>query len=205
MKTKDFLEAVRQKLKGLPEEDIKKALDFYEEAIRDRMEDGLTEDEAVDAIGTPDEIAEQILMDTPLPKLVKAKAKPERGFRVWEIVLLILGFPLWFSLLLAAGLIVLSLIIVIAALVLTFFIVILALGLGGIVLAVASVFALVAGGGSAALLQVGIAILCMGLAVLLFIPAKALTLWIVELCGRFGKWVKLKVINSRKKGDTTNE
>ena len=42
MNRNDFLEAVRLKLKGLSEEDIKKALDFYEEAISDRMEDGLT-------------------------------------------------------------------------------------------------------------------------------------------------------------------
>ena len=201
MNRNDFLEAVRLKLKGLSEEDIKKALDFYEEAISDRMEDGLTEDEAVAAIGTPDEIAQQILMDTPLPKLVKAKTKPDKGFKVWEIVLIILGFPIWFSLLLAAGLIALSLIVVAAAIVLTFFIVILALGLGGIVLVVASILSLITGGGSTAVFQIGIAIFSMGLAVLLFIPAKALALWIVELFGRFGKWVKLKVINSRKKGE----
>lgn len=201
MNRKDFLEAVRLKLKGLSEEDINKALEFYEEAISDRIEDGLTEDEAVAAIGTPDEIAQQILMDTPLPKLVKAKAKPEKGFKVWEIILLVLGFPIWFSVLLAAGLVALSLIIVLFAIVLSFFAIILALGLGGIVLVVASIFMMIAGGGSASIFNIGIAILCIGLAVLLFIPAKALALWIVELCGRFGKWVKLKVINSRKKGE----
>ena len=178
-----------------------KALEFYEEAISDRIEDGLTEDEAVAAIGTPDEIAQQILMDTPLPKLVKAKAKPEKGFKVWEIILLVLGFPIWFSVLLAAGLVALSLIIVLFAIVLSFFAIILALGLGGIVLVVASILMMIAGGGSASIFNIGIAILCIGLAVLLFIPAKALALWIVELCGRFGKWVKLKVINSRKKGE----
>ena len=201
MNRKDFLEAVRLKLKGLSEEDINKALEFYEEAISDRIEDGLTEDEAVAAIGTPDEIAQQILMDTPLPKLVKAKAKPEKGFKVWEIILLVLGFPVWFSVLLAAGLVALSLIIVLFAIVLSFFAIILALGLGGIVLVVASILMMIAGGGSASIFNIGIAILCIGLAVLLFIPAKALALWIVELCGRFGKWVKLKVINSRKKGE----
>jgi len=201
MNRKDFLEAVRLKLKGLSEEDINKALEFYEEAISDRIEDGLTEDEAVAAIGTPDEIAQQILMDTPLPKLVKAKAKPEKGFKVWEIILLVLGFPIWFSVLLAAGLVALSLIIVLFAIVLSFFAVILALGLGGIVLVVASILMMIAGGGSASIFNIGIAILCIGLAVLLFIPAKALALWIVELCGRFGKWVKLKVINCRKKGE----
>jgi len=201
MNRNEFMDAVRQKLKGLSEEDINKALEFYEEAINDRMEDGLTEDQAVSAIGTPDEIAEQILMDTPLPKLVKAKAKPDRGFKVWEIVLLILGFPLWFSLLITAGCLALAVIIVLAVLVITFFIVVFVLGIVGIVLLVVSILALISGGGSTAVLQVGVAILSMGLAVLLFIPAKAFALWLVEMCGRFGKWVKQKVINSRKKGE----
>ena len=43
--------------------------------------------------------------------------------------------------------------------------------------------------------------LLLELAVLLFLPAKALALWLVEMCGRFGKWVKRKVISSRKKGE----
>ena len=112
------LQAVREKLKGLSEEDINKALEFYEEAISDRMEEGLTEDQAVAAIGTPDEIANQILMDTPLPKLVKAKAKskPKKSFKVWEIVLLVLGFPIWFPLILTAGILALTLVIVLAVL-----------------------------------------------------------------------------------------
>ena len=100
MNRNEFIEAVREKLSGLSEEDINEALEFYDEAISDRIDDGLTEDQAVAAVGTPEEIADKILMDTPLPKLVKAqaKAKPSTGFRVWEIILLVLGFPLWFPL-----------------------------------------------------------------------------------------------------------
>lgn len=203
MNRNDFMEAVRAKLAGLSEEDINEALEFYDEAISDRIDDGLTEDQAVAAVGTPEEIADKILMDTPLPKLVKAqaKAKPSKGFRVWEIVLLILGFPLWFPLLLTAGILALTVVIVMAVLVFAFFIVIVALGIVGVVLLIASVVGLFAGGGSTMLLQIGVAIFAMGLAVLLFLPAKAFALWMVELCGRFGKWTKQKVINNRKKVD----
>ena len=138
-------------------------------------------------------------MDTPLTKLVKAKTKPERKIKAWEIVLLILGFPLWFSLLLTAGCLLLTFVIVMAVLVIAFFIVVVALGIVGIVLLVASILALISGGGSTALLQIGIAVLSMGLAVLLFLPAKAFALWLIDMCGRFGKWVKRKIINRRKK------
>ena len=103
MTKKVFIDEVRAKLKGLSEDEISKALEFYEEAIDDRMEEGLTEDQAVAAVGTPEEVADQILMDMPLGKLVKAKSKPDRKYKVWEIVLIILGFPIWFPLLLTAA------------------------------------------------------------------------------------------------------
>ena len=201
MKRNEFMEAVRKKLKGLSEEDINKALEFYDEIINDKVEDGVPEDEAVDALGTPDEIAEQILMGMSLPKLVKAKAKPAGGFKAWEIVLIILGFPVWFPLLVAAASIVFALFIVILALVISFFAVVISFGIGGLVLVAASVMALIAGSGASAVYQIGVALMLIGLAVLLFIPAKALALWMVEMCKKFGRWVKLKVINMRKKGE----
>ena len=37
-----------------------------------------------------------------MTRLVKEKVSPNRSLRAWEIALLILGFPLWFPLLIAA-------------------------------------------------------------------------------------------------------
>ena len=67
--------------------------------IADRMEDGLSEEDAVASVGSVEEIAAQIIADTPLSKLAKAYIKPKRRLTAWEIVLLALGFPIWFSLL----------------------------------------------------------------------------------------------------------
>ena len=200
MKKSEFMEAVRKKLKGLSEEDISKALEFYDEAISDRMEEGLSEDQAVAALGNPDEIAEQILMDTPLPKLVKAtaKSKPKKSFKAWEIVLLVLGFPLWFPLILTAGILVLTLGIVLFVLMIAFFIVVAAVGIAGIATLVASFILLASGGGAAVVFQIGTALVAMGLAMLLFFPVKALALWIVELFGKFSKWIKGKLIKGKK-------
>lgn len=201
MKRNEFMEAVRKKLKGLSEEDINKALEFYDEIINDKVEDGVPEDEAVDALGTPDEIAEQIMMGMSLPKLVKAKAKPTGGFKAWEIVLIILGFPIWFSLLVAAASVVFAFFIVILSLVIAFFAVVISFGFGGLVLIAAGFMSLITGGGVSAIYQLGVALMLIGLAVLLFTPAKAMALWMVEMCKKFGRWVKLKVINMRKKGE----
>ncbi|MBO4899168.1 MAG: DUF1700 domain-containing protein [Lachnospiraceae bacterium] len=75
MNKKDFLDEVRTRLSGLDEKDIQNALDFYVEAIDDHIDDGMTEDQAVSAVGTPEEVAEKILMDTPLPTLIRTQAQ----------------------------------------------------------------------------------------------------------------------------------
>ena len=94
----EFLGRLRERLVGLPPKDIEKSLDYYAEIIADRVEDGMSEEEAVAALGTLDEIVAQILEDTPLPKLVKEKVRPKRALRTWEILLIVLGFPLWLPL-----------------------------------------------------------------------------------------------------------
>lgn len=102
MNKQEFLAELRKGLHGLPQNDIEEQLTFYNEMIDDRMEEGLTEDVAVSEIGTVNEVISQIVTETPLSKIVKEKVRPKRTLRVWEIVLLALGSPIWLSLLIAA-------------------------------------------------------------------------------------------------------
>ena len=104
-----FLAALEDRLSGLPKEEVQERLRFYSEMIDDRMEEGIPEEEAVAAVGKVDEIAEQVVADVPLVKLVGEKVKPHRKLKTWEIVLLAVGSPLWASLLLAAASVVISL------------------------------------------------------------------------------------------------
>lgn len=132
MTKSEFLLTLRNNLFGLPEEDIEKSIEYYSEIIDDRIEDGLSESEAVEAVGSVKEIASQILADVPLSKLVKTKVKPKRTLKVWEIVLLILGSPVWLSLLLAAVAVVLSIYIAFWAVIVAFYATVLSFALGGI-------------------------------------------------------------------------
>ncbi len=102
MNKKEFLEALEKRLQALPKEEIQERLEFYSEAIDDRVEEGLTEEQAIEQIGTLDEVTWEIVKKTPLVTLVKEKVKPKRRMRAWEIVLLCVGFPLWFPLLVTA-------------------------------------------------------------------------------------------------------
>ena len=63
MNKEEFLNALRSALAGLPQEDIEERLAFYSESIDDRVEDGLTEEEAVEAIGTVAEVRDQIMAE----------------------------------------------------------------------------------------------------------------------------------------------
>ena len=110
MKQNELISALSERLSGMPSEEIKDRLDFYSEMISDRIEEGLTEEEAVAAIGSVDEIAEQIIADIPLATIVKEKIKksPKRCKTWWEITLLCVGSPIWLSLLISAFAVVIS-------------------------------------------------------------------------------------------------
>lgn len=102
MNKQEFLSELGRRLSGLPEEDVAERLGFYGEMIDDRIEEGLSEQEAVAGVGFVDEIVSQIVGEYPLLSLVKEKVKPKRTLGAWEIILLILGSPIWLSLLIAA-------------------------------------------------------------------------------------------------------
>ena len=115
----EFINTLQRKLSGLPEEEISDRLGFYEEMIDDRMEEGLSEEEAVASIGTTDEIVSQIVSEVPLVKIARERITPKRKIKTWEIVLLALGAPLWLPLLISAFAVVLSVYITVWAAIVT--------------------------------------------------------------------------------------
>lgn len=109
MNKQEFLDALRKGLSALPREEAEEHLTFYREMIDDRIEDGLTEAEAVREIGTPEEILSRIPADTPSAQAGRESSVPKDRVRWWGILLLILGSPIWLSLLIAVFAVVLSL------------------------------------------------------------------------------------------------
>ena len=118
MNKQAFLKRLGAALSGLPRADAEERLAFYEEMIDDRMEEGLSEEAAVAEIGPVESVAAQIVEETPLPKIVRERMKPRRRLRAWEIVLLVLGSPIWLTLGIAAAAVLLAVYVVLWALVL---------------------------------------------------------------------------------------
>ena len=118
--TKDeFIDQLRKNLSGLPKEEIDDRISFYEEMIDDKIQDGYKEEDVIADLGSPDKVAREIIGDVPLRKIIKERVTPKRSLKAWEIVLIILGFPIWFPLVLAILIIFLSGFIVIWSLMLS--------------------------------------------------------------------------------------
>lgn len=181
MTKEEFLLKLTHKLSPLPWEEIEDRWKFYSEMIDDRMEEGLSEEEAVAELGSVEDIAAQILADVPLSALVKEKIKPKKRMKAWEIVLLILGFPVWFPLLLAAAVIVLALYIVLWVLVIcvwAVFVSLAACAIGGIG---SGVIFVTNGNASSGVAMIGAGLVCAGLAVFAFFGCHAATKGVVRL------------------------
>ena len=168
MNKQAFLTQLRTRLQGIPQEDLEERLSFYSEMIDDRVEEGLTEEEAVAEIGSLDEIVSQILADYPLSKIVKEKMKSKRRLTALEIVLLVLGFPLWFPLLIAAFAVLLSLYITVWAVDISLWAVDLAFAACALCGFVFTVIFAVSGVGGAAVAALGLGVFSVGLTILMF-------------------------------------
>ncbi len=190
MNKEQFLAAIKDRISGLPQSDIDKSLDYYGEMIDDYIEEGLTSEEAVAAMGTVEEIASQILIDTPLPKLMKAKVCPTRALRIWEIVLLVLGSPIWLSLLLAVISVLFSLYIVIWSFVIVLYAANLCVAVGALSYLTGSVFFGFTGNFPNSLLFFGGGLICAGITILLFFAFNKVTFGIIKLSKLIVLWVK---------------
>ena len=201
MSKQEFLERLQEALSGLPQEDITERVNFYSEMIDDRMEDGLSEEAAVAEIGAVEEIKTQIVSEVPLPKIVKEKIKQKQHLRAWEIVLLVLGSPIWLSLLIAAFAIILSLYIVVWSLIISLW----AVEISFIV----SAFAAVAGGiyfafrgeGMLGVALISAGIVLAGLSVFLFFGCREASRGILVLTKKIALGLKSMFIGRRKENE----
>ena len=194
MRKQEFLARLEMGLQGLPPEDIAERLAFYGEMIDDRMEDGLPEEVAVVEIGAVDDVVAQIITEIPITRIVKEAVKPKRRMAAWEIVLLVLGSPVWLSLLIAAAAVVLSVYVVIWAIIVSLWAVAFALAVGAPVGIFGGVFCLVRGDVLQGVAFVGAGIACAGLAIFMFYACLAATKGAAGLTKRTALGIKSRFL-----------
>ena len=186
MNKDQFLAAVRQEAVSVPQHELEKMLEYYEEMIDEATEEGLCEEEAIARLGTWDEICEQIgafrigsppvssspQCQTPPKQASEPKSAARRrvNLPVWAVVLLILTSPVWgtvvLTLLIVLFAVVFSLVVIGGALVISLFAIVIALAAVGVVGIPAGVVLLATSGIAPFLLTLGGGLICVGLAIL---------------------------------------
>lgn len=190
MNKEEFLLRLRKGLSGLPQDDIEERLSFYSEMIDDQMEDGISEEEAVSAVGAVDEIVAQVVAETPLVKIAMERINPKRRLNAGEIVILALGSPIWLSLAIAAVAVILSLYVSLWAVIISLWAVfasVIGCSVGGVL----SCGVFIAGGKVAsALAMLAAGIVLAGLAIFTFYGCRAATIGCLILTKKIAIWTK---------------
>lgn len=190
MNKQEFLKQLRKGLSGLPQKETEERITFYSEMIDDRIEDGLSEEEAVRAVGSVDEVVLQIVSDIPLSKIAKDRIRPKRQLKLWEIILLLLGSPLWFPILITLIFAVFSLYVSLWSVIISLWVVFIAFVcfafsgiVGGIVL-------IIGGDVLTGIITVVAGVVCAGLSILMFFGCKAVTKGFLVLTKKIAIWIK---------------
>ncbi|MBQ4620421.1 MAG: DUF1700 domain-containing protein [Clostridia bacterium] len=179
MNKQKFLIRLKKALRGCSATEIQSRLAFYSEMIDDRVEEGFSEKEAIQAIGDPVQIAEEIRME------LGEKKKDRRPLSTGAKILIALGSPIWLSLLIAASAVVFSLVISLAAVVFSVFVcmfaalicvfaAVFALGVSALACLIAGIACAFEGMFMQLLLWTGVSFVCAGLCIalaLLCVPA----------------------------------
>ncbi len=193
MNKQEFIRELKSSLVGLPEEEVYESIDYYSEIIDDYIEDGISEEDAVASLGNIDEVVSQIIKDTPLTKLVKAKVKPNRTLRVWEIILLVLGSPIWLSLLIAVFAVILSFYISLWAVIISLWAVFVSVAVCVPSCILVGVFFYNITG----VVMIATGLVCFGLSIFLFFGCKAATKGFLILTKNLVIWTKNRFIKGR--------
>ena len=186
MNKQRFLAQMRKALSGLPKKDIEEYLIFYGEMIDDRMEEGLSEEEAVLAVGSVDEIAAQVVAE----KNAKKRMQPKHRPRVLIILLLLLGSPIWISLGIAAAAIIFSLCVSLWAIVISLWAVFASLAIGVLGGIAAGIIFVCCGHVLSGIVMMSAGIVCAGLSIFAFYGCKMVTKGILIFTKKPALWMK---------------
>ena len=192
-----YLSELADRLRQLPQSEIDKSIAYYSEIIDDRMEEGCSEEEAVNGLEAPVTAAERILQDAPLGMLVRERIRPKQAVSGWIIALLVIGFPVWFPLLLAAAGIVFAMYVVVWSLVFAFFASTFAVGTASLAVLIT---AFVRAGEGAGLIfaLLGVGLLGIGCFILMGLATWMAASGVVRLTAALIRSLKMKLIHGRK-------
>ncbi len=196
MNKQEFLDELDRRLFCLPQADRDESHGYYSEMISDRMEEeGKTEEEAVESLGSMNEIVYSILDDYSALKLAGQKMKEQKAHasnKAMYMVILILTSPIWMPLLLAAVIVVFALYFSIWAVLVSLAIAFVAILGAGIICVIASCVISFTQGIAPAFLALGIGFCTFGIGMFLYKPIITACSWLLGVTKRFFTDLKVR-------------
>ncbi|MBQ8885395.1 MAG: DUF1700 domain-containing protein [Clostridia bacterium] len=196
MTEKKFLKELKKRLKGLDRVEVERSLAFYRELIADKREEGMTEEQAVASCGLPEAVAADILSAASEERRERAYwSAPKRDKKEsrLKLVLLIVGFPVWFPLSVAAISVVFSLAVAVASVLLALCVAWAAVLAGSVIGFVASLFSFATGDAALGLMEMGTSMMLFAGTMALFMPIKTFFLWLFKEGKRLWRGVRRRV------------
>lgn len=191
MTKREFVSALWDRLSVLPAKETARYIDYYVEMLDDRMEEGMTEEEAVASLEPVETIAAQILSEeTAVPP------RPRSGRMTWTIVLIVLGSPVWLSLMIALAAVLLAALAVFDSLLLSVWAAVISLIGGGLLAAAAGPFQ-AAEQGAIGWYTMGAGLMISGVGVLLIRPCAIFTRLSGKGCLWTVRWMNQKMKRRR--------
>ncbi len=187
MNKTSFLNRIKRGIAHLEKSDINRYSDYYEEMIDDRIEEGLSEEEAVAALGNPADIIEEILKNT--------KASPKIKLPVWQVVLIVIGSPIWGSLLIAAAAIIFSLFITVWSIIVVFYAVFACFAIGALAGILGFIGMLISSSFPQAIIFLAAGFICAGLCIPTLLGVNFLTVQLAKST----KCSIIKIFNRRER------
>ena len=188
MNKKEFLARGRKGLSGLPQDELEERLAFYSEMIDDRMEEGLSETEAIMQIIATDETVAHLFSDETFEKAEKAsETKTGKGA---EAALLIAGSPLWLAFSIIVFAVWISLFAAFWSVIIALWAVFISLAISAPVAVLSGLVVAVLGKPIAGIAMLGGGLVCAGLSVFSYYGAKAAAKGGWWLTKKSAEWVK---------------
>lgn len=200
MNKQEFLTELKKRLSGIPKKDIDQTIEFYEELILDKIEEGQTEEEAIASLDSIDEIVKATLSNVSIPKLVKEKFAPKRSLKTWEIVVIASTAIIWIPLAIVLLSVILSLYVGLWSGVIALAASTISVGASSLII-VGGILDLCMGHAAIGIFTIGLALVLLGTALLLGLLTFKLSKLMVVLCKKIILWIKSLFIKRGEKDE----
>jgi len=187
MNRSEFISELKRRLRKLPFDEIKEAVDYYEGYFDDAGAEN--EQTVLEELGSPAAVASQIIANYAVKEVDSKESTGKKNWRtVWLVILALFASPIAIPIALSVGLIALSLVITLSAVLFSFFAAGAGLVIGGVASVVAG-FIVVFQSVPTTLLYVGVGLMTLGIGAAIFIAtiklSKICFAWLSKLIGGF--------------------